>query len=206
MQILLDPNIAYLALVAGTLSVLLAVIIPGTGVPEIVAVFAIVFAGYAIYHLGVNWWALVLLLASLAPFFFAVRGPRRELWLGLSIVGLTAGSVFFFPSDVGAISVNPLLAVATTIGYAAVLWLVARKVLQIAQTLPTHELSALIGLTGEAKTAVNDVGSVQIAGELWSARSDCGIPVGSPIRVIGRDGFFLLVEKVGLPESPARKE
>ena len=32
-------------------------------------------------------------------------------------------------------------------------------------------------------------------GEMWSARSDKAIPAGSPIRVVRREGFILVVEK-----------
>jgi membrane-bound ClpP family serine protease len=138
---------------------------------------------------------------SLVPFFFAVRGPRRELWLAVSILGLTLGSVFFFPAEKGLISVNPILAVVTSALLAAFLWLVARKVLQISQVMPTHELAALIGQRGETKTAVREEGSVQVASELWSARSEKLIPVGRAVRVIGRKGFVLIVEEGSLPES-----
>ncbi len=55
---LLDPNIAYLLLMAAILFVLLAIATPGTGVPELIAFFALVLAGYAVYHLSFNWWAL----------------------------------------------------------------------------------------------------------------------------------------------------
>jgi membrane-bound serine protease (ClpP class) len=197
MEILLNPNIAYLMLVAGTFLVLMAIIVPGTGMPEIGALFCIVLAGYAVYHLSVNWWALVLLLLSILPFFFAIRGPRRELWLVLSILGLTVGSLFFFPAETGLVSVNPLLAIVTSALFAAFMWLSARKSLQAAQNRPTHDLSTLIGQHGEAKTAIGEEGSVQVAGELWSARSSSPIPTGKAVRVIGREGFILLVE----PES-----
>jgi membrane-bound serine protease (ClpP class) len=197
MEFLLDPNIAYLLLVAGTFFVLMAIAIPGTGIPEVLAVFSIVLAGYAVYHLSLNWWALALLLLSGVPFFFAVRGPRREIWLVVSILGLIAGSLFFFPSGNGLISVNPLLAVVTSVLYAGFLWISARKVTQIAQTRPMHELSGLVGLKGEAKTTIQVQGSVQVGGELWSARSEKPIAVGSAIRVIGREGFVLIVEKDG---------
>jgi len=45
-----------------------------------------------------------------------------------------------------------------------------------------------------AKTRVSGDGSVQVAGELWSARSDKAVSEGSPIRVIGREGFVLVIE------------
>ena len=36
---------------------------------------------------------------------------------------------------------------------------------------------------------------MQVAGELWSARSLKPIQAGKMVRVIGREGFVLLVEK-----------
>src|SRR5512142_338265 len=154
MEFLLDPNIAYFVLMVAILFVLIAIVSPGTGVPEVLALFSLALAGYAVYHLGINWWALVLLLLSLAPFYFAVRGPRRELWLAVSILGLTAGSTFFFPAQSGWISVNPLLAAVTSILFAGLVWISARKVVQIAAARPTHELTALIGECGETRTNV----------------------------------------------------
>jgi membrane-bound ClpP family serine protease len=68
-------------------------------------------------------------------------------------------------------------------------------VVEAAQTRPVHELASLIGQKGEAKTAVKEDGSVQVAGELWSARSTRSLAAGSFIKVIGRDGFVLIVEK-----------
>ena len=201
MEFLLDPNIAYFVLIAAILFVLLAIATPGTGAPELFALFALVLAAYAVYNLSLNWWALVLLVLSLVPFFFAVRGPRRELWLAVSILGLTLGSVFFFPAEKGLISVNPILAVVTSALFAAFLWLSARKVLQIYRVMPAHDLSALIGQRGETKTAVKEEGSVQVASELWSARSEKLIPLGRVVRVVGRKGFVLIVEEGSLPES-----
>jgi membrane-bound serine protease (ClpP class) len=201
MEVLLDPNIAYLVLVAATFFILIALAVPGTGLPEVLAMFSMFMAGYAVYQLSFNWWALVLLLVSLVPFFFAVRGPRRELWLALSILGLIAGSLFFFPADKRLIAVSPALAAGTSAIYGIVLWVLARKVVQSAQTRPAQDLSALMGQFGEAKTAIRQDGSAQVAGELWSARSQELIPVGSPIKVVGREGFILVVEKGRSPES-----
>jgi membrane-bound serine protease (ClpP class) len=199
MQFLFDPNVAYLLLVGGMMLALVAMMTPGTGVVEILAVFAILLAGYAVYHLSFNWWALFILLVSLVPFVYSIRAPGRGAWLLASIVGLTAGSVFFFPAANGLISVNPFIAAVTTILYSAFLWVAVRKVVEAAQFKPVHELSSLIGQKGETTTAVKEDGSVQVAGELWSARSARPLPPGSPVKVIGRDGFVLIVEKESNP-------
>jgi membrane-bound serine protease (ClpP class) len=60
---------------------------------------------------------------------------------------------------------------------------------------PSHDLTGLVGQIGETRTKVGEEGSVQINGELWSARSENPIPAGSAIRVIRREGFILVVEK-----------
>jgi membrane-bound serine protease (ClpP class) len=201
MEIILDPNVAYLLLVAAIVCILAAIVVPGTGVPEIIGLFLAVLAAYAVYTLSVNWWALLLLLASLVPFFFAVRARRPGPWLALSIVGMTVGSIFFFPAETGWISVNPALAFVTSAVFAAFVWIATTKVLQISRTKPAQELSNLIGERGETRTPVKDTGSVQVASELWSARSDKLIPTGRPVQVVGMDGFVLIVEEAAIGES-----
>jgi membrane-bound serine protease (ClpP class) len=194
MDFLLNPSIAYLMLVAAVLFTLVAIMTPGTGIAEILAIFSLLLAGYAVYHLSFNWWALVLLVLSGIPFLYSIRGPRRGLWMALSLLGLMLGSIFFFPAEEGLISVDLPLAIITTLAYSAFLWFAARKVLEISTVRPVHELSGLIGQKGEAKTAIGEEGSVQVAGELWSARSERPVPVGSTVKVVGRDGFILIVE------------
>jgi membrane-bound serine protease (ClpP class) len=201
MEFLLDPNVAYLLLVAATASILIAIVIPGTGIPETIALFLAVLSGYAVYNLSVNLWALGLLLASLVPFFFAVRARRPGPWLALSIIGMTIGSIFFFPAETGWISVNPILAFVTSALFAAFVWISASKVIQISRTKPAQELSNLIGEQGETKTPVKDAGSVQVASELWSARSTKLIPAGRPVRVVGLDGFVLIVEEASIRDT-----
>lgn len=197
MDFLLNPNIAYLVLVSAMLFTLVAIITPGTGIAEILALFSMLLAAYAVYNLAFNWWALALLVLSAIPFLYAVRGPRRGLWLALSMVGLTAGSVFFFPAEDRLMAVDVPLALVTTLAYSAFLWYSARKVLEISAVRPAHELSGLIGQLGEAKTSIADEGSAQVGGELWSARSERSVAAGSVVKVIGREGFVLLVEQVG---------
>jgi len=196
MDILLNPNIAYLLLVFGFLLTLLAIVTPGTGMLELGAAFCLLLAGYAVYNLTFSLWALILLVLSIIPFIIAIRHKRREVFLALSIALLITGSVFLFLDENGRAAVNPWLAVATSILVGGFTWFTTNKTLQASQSRPRHSLDALVGQTGEAKTRIHEDGSVQVAGELWSASSDSPIPVGSNIRVVERDGFVLKVEKV----------
>ncbi|RPI94129.1 MAG: hypothetical protein EHM40_07655 [Chloroflexi bacterium] len=197
MDFLLDPNIAYLILLGAVLLAMLALASPGTGMFEIGALFAIALAGYAIYNLSFNWWALVLLGLGIPPFFYALQKPNRQLYLVLAILLFIAGSVFVFQRTEEQAMVSPLVAVAGSGSLALLLWFAVRKSVEASSMRPSHDLTALVGQIGEARTKVGNEGSVQVNGELWSARSEKSIRAGSSIRVVRREGFILIVEENG---------
>jgi len=200
MEFLLDPNVAYLILLAGVILVMMAIVTPGTGLFEVGAFFCLLLAGYAVYNLSFSWWALILLGVSIIPFIYAVQKPKSELFLGLAILLLIVGSVFLFARENGQPAVNPFVAVIASALVAGFLWLAVRKSMQAASIRPAHDLGSLVGQIGEAKTRIYEEGSVQVAGELWSAQSEKPIVAGSPIRVVRREGFVLVVENGNSPE------
>jgi membrane-bound serine protease (ClpP class) len=195
MNFLLEPNIAYLILLGGVLLGLMAIVTPGTGMFEVGAFFCLALAGYAVYNLSFNWWALIILLLSIVPFIYAVQKPKREIYLGLSILLLVIGSVFLFAVDGWKPAVNLFVALVASGLMSVFLWVAVRKTVQAAAARPVHDLEALIGSTGEARSNIHEEGSVHVAGEMWSARSSELISAGSKVRVLGRDGFVLVVEK-----------
>lgn len=195
MDFLLNPDIAFLILLGGILLGFLSIITPGTGVFEVGTFICLVLVGYAVYNLDVNWWALLLIVLSIIPFIYSIQKPKRELYLGLSIFILVAGSVFLFATDGWKPAVNPLVALLGSGSVTFFLWLAVRKSVQAASVRPSHDLSRLEGQRGEARTEINGEGSVYVDGELWTARSETAIPAGSHVRVVRREGFVLVVEK-----------
>jgi membrane-bound serine protease (ClpP class) len=193
---LLDPNIAYLILLIGIMFGLMALVTPGTGFFEIGAFFCLVLAGYAVSQLSFNWWAIVILALSIVPFIYSIQKPERGIYLGVSILLLVAGSVFLFAHDGWRPAVNPLVALVASGSFAAFLWLAVRKSIQAISARPSHDVDAVIGMIGEARTKVHTEGSVYVAGEMWSAKSEKSIPSGSAVRVVRREGFVLVVEKI----------
>lgn len=194
---LINPNIAYLLLVIGFVLAGLAILNPGTGLLEIGAIFALLLAGWEVYALGVNLWALIVMLLGIVPFVLAVRRGGNRYLLAISFFALVLGSWFLFPAENWwQTAINPLLLIFVSILTIGFLWLVTVKVVEAEARRPTHDLEGLIGAIGEARTNIRDEGSVQVAGELWTARSQEPIPLNSQIRVVGREGFILLVEAV----------
>jgi len=195
MEILLNPNVAYILLVVGSVLLMMAIVTPGTHVLEGGALLLLILAGYGIYNLGFNLWALIVLILSLAPFIYSIQKPKREPFLALSLLGLVVGSVYLFPSHGFLPAVDPFIATGVSLLAAGFTWLVVRKGIQAHHARPLQDLEKLIGQVGQAKTEVREAGSVQVASELWSARSVKPIPAGSRVRVVGREGFTLVVER-----------
>ncbi len=195
--VLLNPNIAYLFLVGGVLLTFFALVTPGTGFLEVGAFFLMALAGYAIYSLPIHIWALILLVLSLIPFGIAIRSAaRRNLYLAISIIGVVIGSAYLFRGEGWVPAVNIFLVIIVSLLMGGFLWLVIIKTLEALEARPSHDINTLVGRIGEAKSPIHDEGSAQIAGELWSVRSERAIPEGARIRVVKRSGFILDVEAV----------
>ncbi len=198
-DILINPNIAYLLLVGGFLLTIIAILTPGTGMLEVSALFALVLAGWQVLNLEINLWALLILLLGVFPFYIAVRRSKQLIYLTISIAALIVGSSYLFQGeDWWLPAVNPLLAILVSILSAGFLWIITVKTLEAEAATPSHDLTVIIGATGEAKTVIDlhGQGSVQVYGELWTARSEVEIPAGTIIRVTGREGFLLEVEAI----------
>jgi len=200
MEILVDPNVAYLLLIVGVVLAIMALFAPGTGVLEVGALFVLFLAGWEISQQAIILWALAVLILGVIPFIIAVRKSRNLVFLVIALVAFVIGSAYLFQ---GATwwqpGVNPILAIVASILASGYLWIATTKVLETEKLKPRHDLAKLIGNIGEARTDIHSEGSVQLGSELWSARSDIPIPSGSKVKVVKRDGFILDVE--GIPEE-----
>ncbi len=202
MEILIDPNVAYLLLVVGIVLAIMAVFAPGTGILEVGALFVLFLTGWEISQLTqpINLWALVILIIGVIPFILAVRKSRNLIFLVIALIAFVIGSTYLFQGPSWwQPGVNPFLAIIASLIASGYLWIAATKVLETEKIKPRHDLAKIIGEVGEARTEVFNEGSVQIGSELWSARSAVKIPEGSQVRVVKRDGFILEVES--LPDN-----
>ena len=191
---LLNPNIAYLFLVGGFAMSLMAILTPGTGLLELGAFFCLLLAGFGVYNLPINYWALAILIIGVFPFIWAVRRSGQIFYLGISILALVIGSAYLFKGENWwQPAVNLVLALVVSVLVGGFFWIVARKTLEADAAVPAHDLGSLINAVGEAKSDIHHEGTVQVLGELWAARSQERILEGSAVRIIRREGFVVEV-------------
>jgi len=193
MSFLFDPNVAFLLIVVSFILTVLALFTPGTGLLEVSALFAIALSAYALYNLTINWWALVIVVVSMVPFFLAIRKPKQWYWLTASVVMFCVGSVFLFKQTATQQNLNPFFAIFTDIIALAMLWIIGRRTIDAVEDETSQDLKRLVGDLGEARTDIKTTGTVYVGGEEWSARSDTLIKSGSQVKVIDREGLVLIV-------------
>ena len=193
MEFLSDPNVIYLLLMAGLWISATGTYIPGTGFAEIAGAGLILGTVYLMSLLAANWLAVIALVAG-ASLFFLLPLLKSE-WEHAAIAGLAmqaAASFFLFAEA----SVSPLLIALGVL----LAWAYHRSILR-AILKQQHELSStqkdefLVGARGRVMAPIQERGTVQVKGELWTARSKSRLESGTEIVVTEQQGLELQVEK-----------
>ncbi len=192
----LFPNLLYLLLVAGIWLAALAVLSPGTGLLELLTLVALTGAGLGTMVLPFNVWALIVLAAGVVFFVISLRLEKFEVWLVLSALTLSLGSVFLFRTPEPGPAVNPLLALVVSLLTLGYFWLAVRSSVRAQRERPSLDPSNVLGQFGEVRTALDPIGSIYVAGELWTAKSGQTVQPGVKVQVVDRDGLLLIVEPV----------
>lgn len=193
MELLQDPNVIYLLLMAGLWISATGTYIPGTGIAEIGGAGLILATLYLMSLLTVNWAALIALVIG-ASLFFLLPLLKPE-WVRFAEAGLALQALASFFLFTHA-AVSPLLialAVLLAWGYHRT---ILRSVLKQQRELSsTQKDEFLVGARGRVMASIQDRGTVQVNGELWTARSRSRLESGTEIVVTQQDGLELHVEK-----------
>jgi membrane-bound serine protease (ClpP class) len=184
-------NLLYLVLVAGVWLTVLAVVTPGTGILEVLVLAALVITGLGAFYTPFNPWAFIILGAGVLALVLSLRQKRFELWLVISALLFSAGSIFLYRLEDGRLGVHPLLAIVVSLMTVGYFWWAVRGVIEAQRQKPMQDSAALIGQVAEVRTALDPIGSVYLAGELWSARGREECAAGDKVKVVGVDGLTL---------------
>jgi len=198
MSVLETPWIAdvfYLCLVLGLWTAAMALVTPGTGAIEALALLLLATAGAGMLIWPVNPWAfLPLALGAVALVVSFFQRRRAGIWLVVSAVLISLGSITLYEDVDGGAAVQPLLAIVMTTLTVGFFGLGVRRGLEVQRAKPTVDAATVIGMIGEARTPVHQGGTVYVGGEMWSARSEQAIPAGGRVRVRALDGLVIEVE------------
>lgn len=195
-QILINPNIVYLLLIAGIWCAALAITTPGTGLPEAGTAVFLCLALLGLTRLPVNIFGLVLIFLSLALYVVELKATNHGAFGVAGIITLAAGSFFLFRVDESTTQVSLIVIGSTVLVTGGFFAFALRKALEMRHKPPVQNPDAVVGLVGEAKTDILKEGAVQVGDELWTAESAELIPLGTKVQIIRRSGLRLIVARV----------
>jgi membrane-bound serine protease (ClpP class) len=196
LSVLVNPNIAFLLLALGIQFILLELSAPGGWVAGFLGVLCLALAGYAMTILPLNWLGLLLVVVSFALFFLDVKTPGIEALTFAGVGTLIIGALVLFNTPIGSpfgrISIP--LVVGTALAIGAFFAFIVAQGLRAQKLQPVTGPETLIGRQGIVRASLDPVGTVQVAGELWTAVSDGGpIAEGESVEVVSIEGLRLRV-------------
>jgi len=198
LNILSDPNVAYILLMLGFYGLMFELYSPGAILPGIVGVICLILAFYSLNTLPINYAGLALILFALLLFILEIKITSHGVLAIGGAVTLLLGSMILIRRGAGPIGQISWAVIISSVVVTTLFFLFVIGMGLKAQRLrPVTGIESMIGETGEAREDLNPLGMVFLHGELWQAESVSGsIQKGERIRVKSRDGFKLFVEKV----------
>ncbi len=195
-DILSDPNIAYLLLMAGILGLYMEFSNPGVIFPGVAGGICLLLALTSFQILPINYAGLALILLGMALLAGEAFLPSFGI-LGIGgIISLTLGSLLLFDAR-GSDLVLDKKMIFTAVGtLSAFMIVVGYLVVKAHRRKPTLGVEGLLGEIAEVKVSLNPEGKVFVHGEFWNAETDGEIDVGEKVKVAGFDGMMLKVKSL----------
>jgi membrane-bound serine protease (ClpP class) len=198
LDMLSDPNIAYILFMIGFYGILFELYNPGSIFPGVVGVISLILAFYSLHTLPVNYAGLALIVFAIILFVLEIKIVSHGLLTVGGTISLILGSIML-------INTESFLEVAR-ISWGVILLVVALTVLfftfaigmgiKAQRKKPVTGIEGLIGEIGEAFSDLNPGGKVLVHGEIWSAESMEGlIHKGEKIIVSEIVGLLLRIRK-----------
>ena len=199
LNIISDPNFAYILMMLGFYGLLFELYNPGAIFPGIVGVIALVLGLYALHTLPLNYAGLALIIFGIILLILEIKIISHGLLTIGGVLCLILGSMMLIRED----PAFPLLKISlgvviTTVGLSVLFFMfIIGAGIRAQKARPVTGIEGFIGEMGIVLTTINPLGTVRVHGEIWEAESLRGqIDVGQQIRVIAMNHFRVTVEPV----------
>ena len=194
-NILADPNIAYLLMMAGILGLYMEFSNPGALFPGIAGGIALLLALASFQVLPINYAGLLLIGLGLCLLVAEAFVPSFGI-LGISgVVSLGLGSLLLFNVQGSDLAVDGSIVLAAVGTLSAFVLVVTVLVVRSQRRKATLGYGGLIGEVGEVRDRLDRRGKVFVHGEVWNAEGAERLEAGDRVEVVGYDGMMLKVKR-----------
>jgi membrane-bound serine protease (ClpP class) len=195
MEVVSDPDIAYILMIIGVLGLMVELANPGVILPGVVGGVSLVLALFGFETLPVNFAGVLLILLAIVFLIAEIKIVSHGMLTVAGVVSLVFGSLMLYDDSDPALRVSwSVIAVAACSMVGFSLFAVSRAV-RAHRAQPTTGREGLIGETGRAVTDLAPEGKVLVRGEFWNALSEEPVASGKPVTVIMVDGMVLRVRR-----------
>lgn len=200
LDIISDPNIAYILMMIGIWGIILEFYNPGTVLPGVVGIICLILGLYGLHTLPVNYAGVALIILGIILFILEIKITSYGMLTIGGIISVFLGSMMLIdPSSPleTAVDISMNVIISTVIIIAALFILLAWLVLKAHKRKAMTGTSGIIGETAEVLTDINrGEGKVKLMGEIWNAVSDEDLKKGEKVVVKGIDGLTLKVNRI----------
>jgi len=194
-DVLANPDIAVLLILAGILGLYVELTTPGVILPGVAGAVCLVLGFISLQILPFSWLGLLLLFGGIALVVAELFVTSFGLLFALGVACfLLGGSMLFDRPLESDLNVSfwtvlvPAVAAVTIFG-AVVVFAVGRTL----RRAPVAGVDELVGRIGRAVTALAPEGTVFVRGEHWTARAEGPVTEGSKVEIVAVEGMRLRV-------------
>jgi membrane-bound serine protease (ClpP class) len=200
--------VTYLLLAVAVWALIAEFSAPGISLPGVIGVVCLVLFAVSASIIPINWAGAGLIILSLIFFIMDLNAPTHGVLTIGGIATFVLGSLLLFrlprsfqPAVMPQAQVwqAPVWLLVVVIGSTSAILLLALRMGVKAQKLaPVTGRGALLGAVGRVTSIQGDLATVQVRGELWSARpleNEPKLKKGDTVRVTNIEGLTLIVRK-----------
>jgi len=196
LNIITDPNVAYVLMMLGMLGLFFELSNPGVILPGVIGGISLILAFFAFQSLPINYAGLLLILFGIVLLVAEIKIVSHGILAIGGMVSMSLGSLMLFDSPEVGFRVSWWV-IAPTVGATAGLFLfvVAAGVRALGRP-PATGAEGLVGKTATVRERLGPEGQVMVLGEIWRAVAE-GEPLepGAQVRIVAVDGLTLRVAK-----------
>ena len=196
LNVIADPRIASLLMMAGLLGLYIEFTHPGIAFPGVAGAICLILALAALHVLPVNTSALALLLLGVALLVTEAFLPTFGVVGAGGLIAFVLGALFLFDAAETGVVVPKSLVLGVGGAAGGIMLVVATLVARSQRARPSQGAEGMIGALGVARGRLAPVGPVLVRGEYWTAESDEVVDAGAGIEVTAVDGLRLRVRPV----------
>src|SRR3990172_583163 len=171
LQVISNPNIAYILLTIGSIGIIAELYNPGAIFPGVIGGISLLVGFYSLGVLNAYWGGVLMIMLAFGLLMADVFVTSHGILTAGGIATLVMGSLVLFSGSPAAIQVNRGLIAGVTIAIAAFFVFIVAAVVRRQRRKAVTGREGLMGQTGIVATSLDPEGVVSVDGERWTATS-----------------------------------